>query len=145
MSLFDKLQNSKNEKIAAIKAEGATFLTTNATQEGVVTLPSGLQYKVLQNGTNEQKPTLQNKVTCHYHGMLINGNVFDSSVVRNQPATFPLNAVIQGWQEGVQLMPLGSKYAFYIPSHLAYGDQQAGAKIQPGSTLIFEVELLEIL
>jgi FKBP-type peptidyl-prolyl cis-trans isomerase FklB len=144
MSLFDRLQNSKNEKIEAIKAEGKAFLENNATQEGVVSLPSGLQYKILQEGTGEQKPNLQNRVTCHYHGMLINGDVFDSSVQRNQPATFPLNAVIKGWQEGVQLMPIGSKFAFYIPSALAYGDEQAGAKILPGSTLIFEVELLGI-
>ncbi len=144
MSLFDRLQSSKNEKIEAIKAEGKAFLEANASKEGVVSLASGLQYKILQEGTSEQKPSLQNRVTCHYHGMLINGDVFDSSVQRNQPATFPLNAVIKGWQEGVQLMPLGSKFAFYIPSDLAYGDQQAGAKILPGSTLIFEVELLGI-
>jgi FKBP-type peptidyl-prolyl cis-trans isomerase FklB len=144
MSLFDKLQNSKNEKIAAIKAEGAAFLAANALLDGVVCLPSGLQYKILINGNGEQQPTIQNRVTCHYHGMLINGDVFDSSVLRNQPATFPLNGVIKGWGEGVQLMTVGSKYAFYMPSDLAYGDNQAGAKIQPGSTLIFEVELLGI-
>ncbi len=144
MSLFDKLQGAKNEKIEAVKAEGQTFLDNNANQEGVVALPSGLQYKIMSEGTGTSKPTLQSKVTCHYHGMLLNGEVFDSSVQRNQPATFPLNAVIKGWQEGVQLMPVGSKYCFYIPSHLAYGDNQAGAKIVGGSTLIFEVELLSI-
>jgi FKBP-type peptidyl-prolyl cis-trans isomerase FklB len=144
MSLFDKLQNSKNEKIATTKAEGAAYLENNAKQEGVIALPSGLQYKVLEQGESNQQPTLYNKVTCHYHGMLLNGDVFDSSVQRNQPATFPLNAVIKGWQEGVQLMTVGSKYVFYIPSDLAYGDQQAGAKIAPGNTLIFEVELLGI-
>jgi FKBP-type peptidyl-prolyl cis-trans isomerase FklB len=144
MSLFDKLQGAKSEKIAATKAEGAAFLENNAKQDGVVALPSGLQYKILQEGTGDEKPSLQSKVTCHYHGMLINGDVFDSSVVRNSPATFPLNAVIKGWQEGVQLMPIGSKFCFYIPSDLAYGDNQAGAKITAGSTLIFEVELLAI-
>lgn len=144
MSLFDKLQSSKNDKINAIKAEGEAYLTQNALAEGVVALPSGLQYKVLVQGTGTVHPTLQSNVTCHYHGMLLNGDVFDSSVVRNSPATFPLGAVIKGWQEGVQLMTVGSKYSFSIPSHLAYGDNQAGAKIMPGSTLIFEVELLGI-
>jgi FKBP-type peptidyl-prolyl cis-trans isomerase FklB len=144
MSLFEKLQQAKNAKIDATKAEGKAFLENNAKQQGVVELASSLQYKIINIGSGEQKPTLQNKVTCHYHGTLLNGDVFDSSVLRNAPATFPLNAVIKGWQEGVQLMTLGSKYCFYIPSHLAYGDNQAGAKIAPGSTLIFEVELLEI-
>lgn len=144
MSLFDKLQGAKAEKIAATKATGKAFMDNNAKQEGVVTLPSGLQYKILVQGESTEKPTLQNKVTCHYHGMLLNGDVFDSSVQRNQPATFPLSAVIKGWQEGVQLMTVGSKYTFYIPSDLAYGDNQAGAKIVPGSTLIFDVELLSI-
>jgi FKBP-type peptidyl-prolyl cis-trans isomerase FklB len=136
MGLFDKLQQAK--------AEGNAFLEENAKQEGVITLDSGLQYKVLVQGDSDHKPTLYNRVTCHYHGMLLNGDVFDSSVQRNQPASFPLNAVIKGWQEGVQLMTVGSKYVFYIPCDLAYGDNQAGAKITPGSTLIFEVELLGI-
>jgi FKBP-type peptidyl-prolyl cis-trans isomerase FklB len=144
MSLFDRLQGAQQDKINANKAEGATFLENNAKQEGVVALPSGLQYKILVQGEGEQQPTLYNQVTCHYHGTLITGEVFDSSVQRGAPATFPLNAVIQGWQEGVQLMTVGSKYAFYIPSDLAYGDRQAGAKIGPGATLIFEVELLGI-
>jgi FKBP-type peptidyl-prolyl cis-trans isomerase FklB len=144
MSLFDRLQGNKNEKIAAAKEAGKVFLENNAQQEGVVSLPSGLQYKILKESSSEQKPGLQSNVTCHYHGMLLNGEVFDSSVQRNQPATFPLNAVIKGWQEGVQLMNVGSKFCFYIPSELAYGDQQAGAKIVPGSTLIFEVELISI-
>jgi FKBP-type peptidyl-prolyl cis-trans isomerase FklB len=144
MGLFDKLQAAKNEKITANKLEGQAFLDANAKKEGVISLPSGLQYKVLVQGESDHKPTLYNNVTCHYHGTLINGEVFDSSVARRQPATFPLNAVIQGWQEGVQLMTVGSKFEFYIPSNLAYGEQQAGAKIGPGSTLIFEVELLNI-
>ncbi len=144
MSLFEKLQQAKAQKIAAIKAAGQAFMDTNATAAGVVTLPSGVQYKIVVDSGDAQKPKLFNKVTCHYHGTLITGEVFDSSVKRRQPATFPLNAVIKGWQEGVQLMPLGSKYIFYIPSHLAYGDEQVGAIIAPGSTLVFEVELLGI-
>jgi FKBP-type peptidyl-prolyl cis-trans isomerase FklB len=144
MSLFEKLQQAKNDKIAATKTFGKSYLENNATKDGIVCLPSGLQYKVLVQGNSNQYPTLQDKVTCHYHGMLIDGTVFDSSVDRKTPATFPLNAVIKGWQEGVQLMTVGSKYCFYIPSDLAYGDNQAGAKIAPGSTLLFEVELLGI-
>lgn len=144
MSLHDKLQNHQAAKIAETKAAGEAYLLANASAEGVITLASGLQYKVLQPGTGTQQPTLSSNVTCHYHGMLLNGEVFDSSVVRNQPATFPLNAVIKGWQEGVQLMPIGSKYCFYIPSNLAYGDSGAGAKITGGAALIFEVELLGI-
>ncbi len=144
MGLFDKLQSAKNEKITATKAEGAAFITAKAAEEGVIALPSGLHYKVLEPGTGEHHPTLYNQVTCHYHGTLITGEVFDSSEVRNQPATFPLNAVIQGWQEGVQLMTEGAKFEFYIPSDLAYGDNQAGAKIGPGSTLVFRVTLLGI-
>jgi FKBP-type peptidyl-prolyl cis-trans isomerase FklB len=144
MSLFEKLQEAKAQKIAATKALGEAFLTENATLEGVVTLASGMQYKVITQSENTQKPKPYSKVTCHYHGTLINGEVFDSSVKRNQTATFPLDKVIKGWQEGVLLMTLGSKFVFYIPSHLAYGDEQMGAKIAPGSTLVFEVELLGI-
>lgn len=144
MGLFDKLQDAKNEKIAATKAAGAEFMANKAKEEGVITLESGLMYKIITQGESDHKPTLYNNVTCHYHGTLITGEVFDSSVVRKSPATFPLTAVIKGWQEGVQLMTIGSKYEFYLPSDLAYGDNQAGAKIGPGSTLVFEVELLGI-
>lgn len=144
MSLFDKLQSAKKEKIEANKAAGAAFLQSNALNADVICLASGLQYKIVSQGESALKPGLQNKVTCHYHGTLISGEVFDSSVQRNQPATFPLNAVIKGWQEGLQLMSAGSKYIFYIPSHQAYGDAQAGSKIMPGSTLIFEVTLLSV-
>ena len=98
---------------------------------------------VLTEGTGP-KPTASDKVKCHYHGTLIDGTVFDSSVERGQPATFPVNGVIKGWVEALQLMPVGSKWRLFIPSELAYGDRQAGAKILPGSTLIFDVELLEI-
>jgi FKBP-type peptidyl-prolyl cis-trans isomerase FklB len=144
MSLFEKLQQAKAQKIAATKAAGEAFLAENANAEGVITLESGVQYKVMVQSEKTQKPKPHSKVTCHYHGTLITGEVFDSSVKRKQSATFALDKVIKGWQEGVQLMTLGSKYIFYIPSHLAYGDEQMGAKIAPGSTLVFEVELLGI-
>lgn len=127
----------------AAKADGQKFLEENKSKEGVVALPSGLQYKVVTMGTGP-KPTLQDKVTTHYHGTLTSGKVFDSSVERGQPATFPLGGVIKGWQEGLQLMPVGSKFIFYVPSDLAYGDRGAGADIPPHATLIFEVELLKI-
>jgi FKBP-type peptidyl-prolyl cis-trans isomerase FklB len=106
-------------------------------------LSSGLQYEVITEGTGV-KPSAKNKVTCHYHGSLIDGTVFDSSVRRGQPATFPLNMVIKGWTEGLQLMSVGSKWRFFIPPQLAYGDRQTGAEIGPNSTLIFEVELLDV-
>jgi FKBP-type peptidyl-prolyl cis-trans isomerase FklB len=143
MSLFDKLNKAKEEKFEATKKEGADFLDANAKEEGVVSLPSGLQYKVITMG-NGAKPTAMQNVTCHYEGSLINGTIFDSSVKRGQPATFPLNRVISGWTEGLQLMPVGSKFRFFIPPHLGYGDRQTGAHIQPYSTLIFDVELLAI-
>ena len=130
-------------KAGAAKEEGEKFLKENSTKAGVVTLPSGLQYKVMSMGTGA-KPTLEDKVTTHYHGMLINGKVFDSSVERGQPATFPLGGVIKGWQEGLQLMPVGSKFTFYIPYDLAYGDRGAGNDIPPYAALVFEVELISI-
>ena len=123
--------------------KGHAFLADNKNNDGVTELPSGLQYKVLTEGDGE-KPMAFNKVTCHYHGTLINGTVFDSSVRRGQPATFPLDRVISGWTEGLQLMPVGSKYRFFIPPHLAYGDRHVSAEIGPNSTLIFDVELLGI-
>jgi FKBP-type peptidyl-prolyl cis-trans isomerase FklB len=133
--------NMKNEKAEANLKAGQDFLEENKKKPGVVALPSGLQYEVLVEGKGP-RPVATNKVTCHYHGTLIDGTVFDSSVRRGQPATFPLNGVIKGWTEGVQLMPAGSKWRFYIPPHLAYGDRQAGAQIGPNSTLIFDVELI---
>ena len=141
MSLADKLFNMKNEKAAANLKAGQVFLEENKKKPGVVTLPSGLQYEVLVEGKGP-KPAVTNKVTCHYHGTLIDGTVFDSSVRRGQPATFPLNAVIKGWTEGVQLMPTGSKWRFFIPPQLAYGDRQVSAQIGSNSTLIFDVELI---
>ena len=120
---------------------GEEFLAINKQKEGVTTLESGLQYEVITMGTGP-KPTANNSVTCHYHGTTIEGTIFDSSVQRGTPATFPLKAVIKGWTEGLQLMPAGSKWRFFIPPHLAYGDRHISAVIGPNSTLIFEVELL---
>jgi len=140
MSYYQTLQNSKADK--NLKA-GQKFLEENKKKPGVVTLPSGLQYMVLKEG-NGPKPSATDKVTTHYHGTLIDGTVFDSSVERGQPATFPLNNVIKGWTEALQLMPVGSKWRLFIPSDLAYGEQGAGGSIGPNSALIFEVELLSI-
>jgi FKBP-type peptidyl-prolyl cis-trans isomerase FklB len=143
MGIADKLFRMKNEKAEANLKAGKEFLESNKNKPGITSLPSGLQYEILKEGSGP-KPLARNKVTCHYHGTLIDGTVFDSSVRRGHPATFPLNMVISGWTEGLQLMPQGSKWRFYIPPHLAYGDRQTGAHIGPNSTLIFDVELLEI-
>ncbi len=125
------------------KQLGAAFLKENAAREGVHTTASGLQYEILVQGSGA-KPKLNDTVTTHYHGTLINGEVFDSSLKRGTPAQFPVNGVIKGWTEALQMMPVGSKWRLFIPSDLAYGDQGAGAAIAPGTTLIFEVELLSI-
>ena len=125
------------------KAEGEAFLAENAGKTGITTLPSGLQYEVTTQGTS-LKPTLRSSVTTHYHGTLINGTVFDSSYQRGQPATFPVNGVIAGWTEALQLMPEGSKYRLYIPSDLAYGKRGAGRDIPGDTALIFDVELLKV-
>jgi len=122
---------------------GLKFLEENKKREGVVSLESGLQYEVITMGEGP-KPNASQTVTCHYHGTMIDGKVFDSSVQRGQPASFPLNRVISGWTEALQLMPVGSKWKLFLPPHLAYGEQQAGPMIGPNSTLIFEVELLGI-
>ncbi|MBX2907617.1 MAG: FKBP-type peptidyl-prolyl cis-trans isomerase [Taibaiella sp.] len=143
MSLADKLFNMKNEKAQANLKAGEDFLAANKQKPGVTELPSGLQYEVLTEG-NGPKPSATNTVTCHYHGTLIDGTVFDSSVKRGQPASFPLNMVIKGWTEGLQLMGTGAKWRFFIPPHLGYGDRQVGPTIGPNSTLIFDVELLSI-
>ena len=137
-------KKSMDAKSAVAKKEGADFLAANAKRPGVTVLPDGLQYEVIKTGSDSTHPKLTDKVKCHYHGTLINGKVFDSSVDRGEPITFPLNGVIKGWQEAVQLMTVGSKWKLFIPSDLAYGDQQAGPSIAPGSTLIFTVELLGI-
>lgn len=137
--------DAKQKAAAAENIEaGKKFMEENAKKEGVVTMENGMQYIVLKKGEGTTNPTLQDKVTTHYHGTLINGAVFDSSVERGEPATFPLNGVIKGWQEGIPLMTEGSKYRFFIPSNLAYGDRAMGASIPAGSTLIFEVELIKI-
>ena len=122
---------------------GKAFLDKNGQKETVVTLPSGLQYEILTPG-NGAKPKATDKVKCHYHGTLLNGTVFDSSVQRGQPAVFGVNQVIKGWVEALQLMNVGSKWRLFIPSELAYGEQGAGSSIEPYSTLIFDVELLGI-
>ena len=129
---------------AAMKKEGEEFLAANAGKEGVVTLPSGLQYKVLKEGKGA-KPAAEGKVKCHYEGKLVNGTVFDSSYARNAPAVFPVNGVIQGWVEALQLMNEGSQWELYIPYNLAYGERGAGESIPPYAALVFKVELLEVL
>ena len=131
---FDKLQQAKGKEA---KAEGEKFLAENKKKEGVVALPSGLQYKILTAG-NGPKPKASDTVKCHYEGRLINGTVFDSSIRRNEPAEFPVSGVIAGWVEALQLMPVGSKWQLYIPSELAYGTHGAGQSIGPNQTLIFE-------
>jgi len=141
MSAAEKLKAMKDQKAAANLLAGEKFLAENATKENVVALPSGLQYMILNEGTGA-KPSLHHTVTCHYHGTVINGDIFDSSVQRGRPASFPLNAVIKGWVEGLQLMPTGSKWRFFIPPHLGYGERQVSAVIGPNSTLIFDVELI---
>jgi FKBP-type peptidyl-prolyl cis-trans isomerase FklB len=127
----------------ANKKDGEAFLAANKGKEGIVVLPSGLQYKILKEGTGP-KPAASDSVVCNYKGTLINGTEFDSSYKRGQPATFPVGGVIKGWTEALQLMPVGSKWQLFIPSDLAYGEHGAGADIGPDATLIFEVELLSI-
>mgnify|MGYP000930438404 FL=1 len=131
------------EKYKGAKSEGEKYLSENAKKEGVTTLPSGLQYQVLKEG-NGKSPKATDKVVCHYEGMLIDGTMFDSSVQRGEPATFPLNGVIAGWTEGLQLMKEGAKYRFFIPYQLGYGERGAGASIPPFATLVFDVELIEV-
>ncbi|MCP5502051.1 MAG: FKBP-type peptidyl-prolyl cis-trans isomerase [Leptospiraceae bacterium] len=136
------MQSAMTEKGKVNKAAGEKFLTENKGKEGVKVTPSGLQYKVIKEGSGA-KPTATNTVKVHYVGTLIDGSEFDSSYKRGQPAVFPLNGVIPGWTEGLQLMTVGSKYKFFIPSHIAYGERGPG-KIGPNSTLIFDVELISI-
>ena len=136
---FNKKQDAKNQRLAI---DSKIFLEQNKQKDGVMTTESGLQYLILSEGRGNN-PTLNDNVTVHYHGTLIDGTIFDSSVDRKQPATFPLNGVIPGWQEALQMMSVGSKWKIFIPSELAYGESGAGA-IGPNSTLIFEVELLSI-
>ena len=132
------------EKFKTQKADGEKYLAENAKKDGVITLPSGLQYKILQEG-NGRKPKATDRVKCHYEGMLIDGTLFDSSIQRGEPATFPLNGVIAGWTEGLQLMQEGAKYRFFIPYHLGYGEHGAGQSIPPFAALVFDVELIEVV
>lgn len=141
MGVADQLAQLKAEKSAANLKAGNDFLAANKQRTEVTALPSGLQYEVLVQGAGE-KPQAHHEVTCHYHGTLTNGTIFDSSVQRGRPASFPLSMVIKGWTEGLQLMPAGSKWRFFIPPHLAYGDRQVSAEIGPNSTLVFDVELI---
>ena len=138
-----KQQAAAAEAGKAAKAAGEAFLAENGKKDGVVTLPSGLQYQVLKEGDGK-KPSATDQVVCHYEGTLIDGTVFDSSYQRNQPATFGLSQVIAGWTEGVQLMQEGAKYRFFIPYNLAYGERGAGAQIPPFAALVFDVELIEV-
>jgi len=142
--IVNYMQKSKLEKSSGNKKIGENFLAANKNKPGVVALPSGLQYSITKAGTGP-KPALTDKVKVHYHGTLIDGKVFDSSVERGEPIELSVNGVIPGWTEALQLMPVGSKWKLFIPSNLAYGDQQAGPLIAPGSTLIFDVELLDII
>lgn len=139
----DFLQKQQEEATREIREEGERFLAENAKKEGVVVLPSGLQYTVLTEGTGAQ-PKATDRVKCHYEGTLTNGQVFDSSYRRGEPAVFPLNGVIAGWTEGVQLMKEGAKYRFFIPYDLAYGERGAGQAIPPYAALVFDVELISI-
>ena len=138
---FAKVQEEKSN---LNKKAGEEFLRINKEKAGVVVLPSGLQYEILKSGDGK-KPQATDQVKCHYEGRLIDGRVFDSSIQRGQPAVFPLNQVIAGWTEGLQLMPVSAKWRLFVPSDLAYGNQQPSELIEPNSTLIFDVELLEIV
>jgi FKBP-type peptidyl-prolyl cis-trans isomerase FklB len=140
----EKMNAERAEKGKAAKAEGEKYLAENAKKEGVITLPSGLQYQVLREG-NGKKPSAKDSVKCHYEGFLIDGTVFDSSVQRGEPAVFGLQQVIAGWTEGLQLMQEGAKYRFFIPYRLAYGEGGAGQMIPPFATLVFDVELIEVV
>ena len=145
LCITNNLEKMKEEKSSGNKKAGEDFLAANKSKPGVVSLPSGLQYQVLKEGTGP-KPTISDTVKCHYHGTLIDGTIFDSSVDRGQPAEFPVGGVIRGWVEALPLMAVGSKWKLFIPSDLAYGNYAPpGSKIGPGSTLIFDVELLQIM
>ena len=139
----EKQRAEAAEKYKGAKSEGEKYLAENAKKDGVITLPSGLQYLVLKEG-NGKSPKATDNVVCHYEGMLVDGTMFDSSIQRGEPATFPLNGVIAGWTEGLQLMKEGAKYRFFIPYQLGYGERGAGASIPPFASLIFDVELIEV-
>ena len=139
-----KINKQRAEAGKVHKEAGEKYLADNAKKDGVVTLPSGLQYQVLKEG-NGKKPSAKDSVKCHYEGFLIDGTVFDSSVQRGEPAVFGLQQVIAGWTEGLQLMQEGAKYRFFIPYRLAYGEGGAGSSIPPFAALIFDVELIEVM
>lgn len=143
MGIADLLLKKKRDLAEKNLKEGTEFQKEFGAKEGVVTLESGLQYEIITEGDGT-KPKAKDSVVCHYHGTTIKNEVFDSSVKRKKPATFPLNRVISGWTEALQLMSVGSKWKLILPPHLAYGDQQISKEIGPNSTLIFEVELLDI-
>jgi FKBP-type peptidyl-prolyl cis-trans isomerase FklB len=138
-----ELDKKRTDEAAAAKGKGEKFMAENKKRSGVKTTESGMQYEILKEG-NGEKPKATDQVTVHYHGTLIDGTVFDSSVKRGQPATFPLNGVIKGWTEIVQMMPVGSKWKVVIPPELAYGENGAGGAIGPNETLVFEIELISI-
>ncbi|QQX79200.1 FKBP-type peptidyl-prolyl cis-trans isomerase [Shewanella sp. KX20019] len=142
--ISQRIQKVQEAAAAAASEEGDKYLADNAAREGVMTTESGLQYEVIAEG-NGEKPGYDSTVRVHYHGTFISGDVFDSSVVRGEPAEFPVSGVIAGWTEALQLMPTGTKLKLFVPHHLAYGERGAGASIPPYSTLVFEVELLEII
>ncbi|MBD1395939.1 FKBP-type peptidyl-prolyl cis-trans isomerase [Pontibacter sp. JH31] len=143
MALQQEMQQKQGAKGSENQQAGEAFLAENKNKDGVKTLPSGLQYQVLQEGSGKS-PSASDKVTTHYHGTLIDGTVFDSSYERGQPATFPVNGVIAGWTEALQLMKEGAKWRLFIPANLAYGSQGAGDAIGPNSALIFDVELISV-
>jgi FKBP-type peptidyl-prolyl cis-trans isomerase FklB len=142
--IHERMQSAKQEQFAGAVEEGEKYLAENAKREDIVTTDSGLQYEVITAGTGE-KPTAASTVRVHYHGTLISGDVFDSSYERGEPAEFPVGGVIKGWTEALQVMPVGSKWRLHVPHDLAYGEQGAGGAIGPFSTLVFDVELLEII
>ncbi len=143
--IHQRLQAAKQEKFAAVVEEGTAFLAENAKRDEVSTTESGLQYEVINKGDSTESPTAASTVRTHYHGTLLDGSVFDSSYERGQPAEFPVGGVIKGWTEALQMMNVGDKWRLYVPHDLAYGEQGAGGAIGPFATLIFDVELLEIL
>ena len=143
MGLFDRLQGARQEKLQNEKEQGKAFMQENKTKEGVVELPSGIQYQILKEAAGE-KPSLNSTIKAHYRGALLDGREFDSSFKRNQPFTAKPTQLIKGWQEILPMMPVGSTWRLWIPSHLAYGDNGSG-NIPGGATLVFDIELLEIL
>ncbi|UTA47342.1 FKBP-type peptidyl-prolyl cis-trans isomerase [Simiduia sp. 21SJ11W-1] len=142
--ISERMRAQQEAQAKAAAGEGEAFLAENAKRDGVVTLASGLQYEVINEGAGS-KPTADSTVRTHYHGTLINGDVFDSSYDRGQPAEFPVSGVIAGWTEALQMMPVGSKWRLYVPHQLAYGERGAGGAIAPFSALVFDVELLDIV